>query len=189
MLLMLFPAAIILAIYSVLVAVPLQNTKSELEAEFVRQQNAAVSRIDADNSLQVLTNERQSLERLKKRISTSKQQIRELSQSWRSRKSRLETIEKISELMRDYNLSIDSMGDEEGMIVSTYLRELFQIMDNQSNDDPVEFWQVKVTGAYFEVADFLAAVDTTAKKIVPIGITMEPDESSSRKKWTIVFVI
>ena len=47
---------------------------------------------------------------MRKRVSNSKEQIRELSQSWRSRKSRLETMEKITELMRDYNLSIRVQG-------------------------------------------------------------------------------
>ena len=99
-------------------------------------------------------------------------------------------MRKISEMMRDHNLSIVRQGDEETIVVSNYLRELFLIMDQQSLADPIEFWEVEVQGAYFEVANFLAAVNRTVKTIIPIGITMESESpGSSRKNWTIVFVI
>jgi hypothetical protein len=127
---------------------------------------------------------------MRKRVSSSKQQIRELSQGWRSRKSRLETLEKITELMRDYNLSIVSQGGDESVVVSSYLQDLFKMMNDQAALEPVEFWPVEVKGAYFDVLEFLADVDTLAKSIIPVAITMGPEApGSSQKTWTIVFVI
>ena len=189
-LLTLFPAAIVLAIYSVVFAVPLQRTKNGLEAEYVQINATSISNESADLAGELLADERKSLERLKKKVADSKQQIRELSQSWRSRASRLETLEKISELMRDHNLTIVSQSSEEIATLTVYLRNLFQIMDRQSGDDPVQFWQVKVQGTYFEVSDFLDSVELNAKQIVPIGITMVSDTAGgTRKNWTISFAI
>lgn len=189
-LLMLFPAALILAVYSVVFAIPLRQQKSKIEAEYNTARQAAVSEEAAQLSKQYLENEKQSLERLRTRESNSKEQIRELSQSWRSRKSRLETFEKITELMRDYNLSIVSQGGTDSMTVSSYMRDLFEMMNEQAVQEPVEFWPVEVKGAFFDVLKFLTDVNTVSKSIIPVSITMKPDpENKTQKMWTIVFVI
>jgi hypothetical protein len=189
-LLMLFPAALILAVYSVVFAIPLRQEKSKIEAEYSTAVQAAVSEEAARLSKQYLENEKESLERLRTRESDSKEQIRELSQSWRSRKSRLETFEKITELMRDYNLSIVSQGGTESMTVSSYMRDLFEMMNEQAVQEPVEFWPVEVKGAFFDVLKFLTDVNTVATSIIPVSITMKPDpENKTQKVWTIVFVI
>ena len=186
---MLFPAALILAIYSVLFALPLRQQRAKIEAEYMITKQASVSPESAEISKQNLTNEKESLERIRTRVSTSKEQIRELSQGWRSRNSRLETLEKITELMRDYNLSIVSQGGDESVVVSSYLQDLFEMMNEQAIQDPVEFWPVQVKGAYFDVLEFLTDVDTLAKSIIPVSINMQPEsEGSMQKTWTIVFV-
>ena len=190
LLLVLFPTAAILAVYSVVLAVPLQRTKLELETELRHQKSIAVSPSDAQDSFEIVKNNRQSLERLKKRIFKSRQQIRELSQSWRSQESRLETREMISELMRDHELSIVSLGDEENLIVSDYLRGLFEMMDKQSPSDEIKLWQVRIQGSYGQVTSFLKAVHEKANKVVPVGITMKTETPGSpRMNWTIVFAI
>ncbi len=189
-LLMLFPAALILAVYSVVFAIPLRQEKSKIEAEYNTAMQASVSEDAAQLSKKYLENEKESLERLRTRESNSKEQIRELSQSWRSRKSRLDTFKKITELMRDYNLSIVSQGGTESMTVSSYMRDLFEMMNEQASQEPVEFWPVEVKGAFFDVLKFLTNVNTDAKSIIPVSITMKPDpENKSQKTWTIVFVI
>ena len=189
-LLMLFPAALILAVYSVVFAIPLRQEKSKIEAEYNTAMQTSVSEDAAQLSKRYLENEKESLERLRTRESNSKEQIRELSQSWRSRKSRLDTFEKITELMRDYNLSIVSQGGTESMTVSSYMRDLFEMMNEQAAQEPVEFWPVEVKGAFFDVLKFLTDVNTVAKSIIPVSITMKPDPENKKKKmWTIVFVI
>ncbi|MDA7906164.1 hypothetical protein N9B60_02300 [Mariniblastus sp.] len=189
-LLMLFPAALILAVYSVVFAIPLRQEKSKIEAEYNTAMQTSVSEDAAQLSKRYLENEKESLERLRTRESNSKEQIRELSQSWRSRKSRLDTFEKITELMRDYNLSIVSQGGTESMTVSSYMRDLFEMMNEQAAQEPVEFWPVEVKGAFFDVLKFLTDVNTVAKSIIPVSITMKPDpENKTQKMWTIVFVI
>lgn len=189
-LLMLFPAALILAIYSVLFAVPMRSQKALIEAELTRETLTAVTQEQADFSERKMLAERDSLERIRKRVSNSKQQIRELSIGWRSGKTRLETLEKITELMRDYNLSLVSQGGEDNVVVSTYLQELFQMMNEQGATDPVEFWPVQVKGAYFDVLEFLTDANTLAKSVIPIVINMNSEtEGQSQKTWTIVFVI
>lgn len=189
-LLMLFPAALVLAIYSVLFAVPMQRKKTTVETEYLTLQQSAVSKEAAANSKQNLENEIESLTRLRNRVALSRQQIRALCSGWRSRNSRLETLEKITELMQDSNLSIVSQGGDESVVISSYLKDLFQIMDEQTAVEPVEFWPVEIKGAYFDLVDFLVHVEEDAKTIIPVGITMTPDpEGSSQKTWTIVFVI
>ncbi len=189
-LLMLFPTAIILALYSLLFALPLQQENVDIEAEYARQKAAAVSNQVAQKSLESLNNEKAALVRLRKRTQTSKQQIRQLSQSWRNRHSRLETLETITEFMRDNNLSIVSQGKDEGLAVSRYQQELFKMMNRQFPQNPVEYWNVKVKGAYFGVADFLEAVDGLEKAFIPVAITMKSEsEDDSAKTWTIVFAI
>ncbi|MEL7499458.1 MAG: hypothetical protein AAFN77_17775 [Planctomycetota bacterium] len=188
-LLMLFPAALVLAIYSVVFAVPMRQDHAKLESEFQREESTAVSATDAEFSAQQLATEKESLLKLQNRVTESKLKIRELSTQWRSASSRLETLEKITELMRDYNLSIVSQGSDESVAVSGYLTELFEKMNEQSVLDPVEFWPVEVKGAYFDMLEFLADVNLLAKNSIPISITMQPEAEGSRQlTWTIVFV-
>jgi len=188
-LLTLFPAALILAIYAVVFALPMRQTKSAIEAEYMKQKLVSVAPETTLISRKNLENEKESLERINKRVANSKPQIRELSQSWRSQKSRLETLEKITELMRDYNLSIVSQGGDSGVVVSSYLQDLFLMLNEQAVLNPVEFWPVEIKGAYFDVLEFLTDVDTLAKSIIPVAVTMKPEsEGSSQKTWTIVFV-
>lgn len=186
-LLMLFPAALVLAIYSVVFAVPLRQEKSAIEAEYLREQAAAVSPDDAELAAISLGKEKDNLKKLQNRVSLSKQQIRELSTDWRSRGSKLKLLKEITTLMRDYNLSIVSQGGDEPVAVSTYLTELFETMNLQSGQDPIEFWPVKVRGAYFDMLDFLTDVNLLARSIIPVSITMEPGEDNAPQTWTIVF--
>ncbi len=186
----LFPAAIVLAVYSVIFAVPMQHNKADLYKQLVYQQGIAVPPIAAENSLLRLKSEKQDLESLEQQLTDAKTQIRELSQSWRAGTSRLGTLEMVSELMRDFNLSIVSQGDDDGTVVSQYVEDLFQLIDQQEPDDPIIFWQVEITGSYFSVVDFLTAVDQQVKHIVPIGLSMQSESSdSSQNSWTIVFAI
>ena len=186
-LLMLFPAALVLAIYSVVFAVPLRQEKSAIEAEYLREQAAAVSPDDAELAAISLGKEKDNLKKLQNRVSLSKQQIRELSTGWRSRGSKLKLLKEITTLMRDYNLSIVSQGGDDPVAVSTYLTELFETMNLQSGQDPIEFWPVKVRGAYFDMLDFLTDVNLLARSIIPVSITMEPGEDNAPQTWTIVF--
>ncbi|MEM7785613.1 MAG: hypothetical protein AAF623_19855 [Planctomycetota bacterium] len=189
-LLMLFPSALILAVYSVMFAVPLRAEKNLIELEYNREKALAISEESAKVAQQNLNSEKEGLERIRKRVSNSRQQIRELSVGWRSGNTRLETLEKITELMRDYNLSIVSQGGEDTVIVSTYLQELFEMFNEQSVQEPVELWPVEIKGGYFDVLEFLTDVNLYAKSIIPVSITMQPDTlESSQRMWTIVFVI
>lgn len=188
-LLTLFPAALILAVYSVLFALPMRQTKSTAQAEYLKASQSAVSPESAEASKENLIIESQSLERINDRVAQSRLKIRELSQGWRSRKSRLETLEKITELMRDYNLSIVSQGGDAGGSVSSYLQNFFQMIDEQAVLEPVEFWPVEIKGGYFDVLEFLTDVNTMANSIIPVAVTMKPTEGSAQKTWTIVFVI
>lgn len=189
-LLAVFPAAIVLAIYSVIFAIPLQSTQSGLVNELRQQESVAVRPATADHALKQLLDEQAHVDRLKNQIDQSSLEIDMLTQSWRDEQSRLETLERISELMRDFDLSIVSQGDESESILSQYTRELFELMDQRNTEDPMVFWQVEVKGTYFSVIEFLTAIDNTAQSIVPIGITMQSDETNaSQKTWKIVFAI
>lgn len=189
MLLMLFPAALVLAIYSVAFAVPMRQERARIDAEYLLEQTSAVSPEAAKLSAEHLAAEKESLQRVQQRVESAKEKIREMCTGWRSRSSRLDTLEKITLLMRDYNLSIVSQGSDESVAVSEYLTELFEKMNAQSVVDPVEFWPVEVKGAYFDMLDFLTDVNLLAN-IIPVSITMKPGvEGSTQQTWTIVFVI
>ena len=56
-LLMLFPAALILAVYSVVFAIPLRQEKSKIEAEYKTAMQASVSEDAAQLSKKYLENE------------------------------------------------------------------------------------------------------------------------------------
>ena len=190
-LLMLFPGALILAIYSVVFAVPLRRDKAQLENQYVEVEQTAVSPAEANMAASQLASEKEGLTKLQNRVAASRQQIRELSTQWRSSSSRLETLEKITELMRDYNLSIVSQGSDEPVTVSEYLTGLFSKMNDRSTADPVEFWPVEVKGAYFDMLEFLTDVSLLAKNSIPVSITMQPEDEESdgtQQTWTIVFV-
>lgn len=188
-LLMLFPAAIVLAIYSIVFAVPLSRELTSVEIEYRREEAKAVSEADAEFSARQLATEKEGLLKLQNRVAASKQDIRDLATQWRSSSSKLETLEKITELMRDYNLSIVSQGSDESVAVSEYLTALFDKMNEQSVLDPVEFWPVEVKGAYFDMLEFLTDVNLLAKNSIPVSITMQPEtEGSTQHTWTIVFV-
>ena len=189
MLLMLFPAALVLAIYSVAFAVPMRQERARIDAEYLLEQASAVSPEAAKLAAEHLAAEKESLQRVQQRVESAKEKIREMCTGWRSRSSRLDTLEKITLLMRDYNLSIVSQGSDESVAVSEYLTELFEKMNAQSVVDPVEFWPVEVKGAYFDMLDFLTDVNLLAN-IIPVSITMKPGvEGSTQQTWTIVFVI
>lgn len=189
LLLMLFPAALVLAIYSVAFAVPMRQERARIESEYVSEQALAVTPAAAQMSAAHLASEKESLQRVQQRVESAKEKMREMCTGWRSRSSRLETLEKITELMRDYNLSIVSQGSDDSVEVSKYLTELFEKMNAQSVVDPVEFWPVEVKGAYFDMLDFLTDVNLLAN-IIPVSITMKPGvEGSAQQTWTIVFVI
>ena len=188
-LLMLFPAALVLAIYSVVFALPMRQELTKVELEFRREKASAVSEADAEFSERKLQMEKESLLKLQDQVANSKQEIRDLATRWRSGNSKLETLEKITELMRDYNLSIVSQGSDESVAVSEYLTALFEKINEQSVLDPVEFWPVEVKGAYFDMLEFLTDVNLLAKNSIPISITMQPEvEGSTQHTWTIVFV-
>lgn len=187
-LLTLFPAALVLAIYSVVFAVPMRQEKSMIESELAREKSTAVSQEQADRSKRQLATEKEGLLKLQNSVSESKQNIRDLSTQWRSRSSRLEQLEKITSLMREYNLSIVSQGSDDTVAVSKYLTDLFDQMNEQSTEDLVEFWPVEVKGAYFDMLEFLTDVNLLAKNSIPISITMTPEEEGgSQLTWTIVF--
>lgn len=187
-LLTLFPSALVLAIYSVVFAVPMRQEKSLIESELAREKSTAVSQEQADFSKRQLAIEKEGLLKLQNSVAESKQNIRDLSTQWRSRSSRLEQLEKITSLMREYNLSIVSQGSDDSVAVSKYLTDLFDQMNEQSTEDLVEFWPVEVKGAYFDMLEFLADVNLLAKNSIPISITMMPEEDGgSQLTWTIVF--
>ena len=56
------------------------------------------------------------------------------------------------------------------------------MMNEQAVLEPVEFWPVEVKGAYFDVLEFLADVDTLAKSLIPVAITMRPKRQVAHKR-------
>lgn len=191
-LLVLFPSALILAVYSVMFAFGLQKEHSNSVYQLNETKKKRVDPDAAADAKVKYEREKTRLEELKQRMVDSRQQIRDLSSGWRLKKDRLQNLRHLTEVMDYHDLSIVSQGGESSVVLSSYLQDLFQVMENQGQQDSVQPWPVEVKGRYFNVMAFLAEVTKSPSHMIPVAVTMEPESegsSSDTKTWTIIFAI
>ena len=190
-LLMLFPAALVLAIYSVFFAYPLQNQYARALGEYRVAQAAAPRPADVLMAKRQLADTREALRRLKAKLKTGQQRLQELGADWRNLDNRLETIQQVTELLRQYDLSVVFQGYVEEPAIPEYFQDLTQMIDRHSNQPPLEFWQIEVKGSYPDMTRFLTQLCEDRQDIVSLILSMSPIEEASTadKKWIIIFLI
>ena len=190
LLLGLFPAAILLAAYAVLYAMPAQQEYRENLQLLKSIRLNAVDQAAAESSKQSLQLAQSGLQKLNEEVTAHRYEIKTRSQNWRDPDTRLETVHQVTELLRQFNLSIVFQEFETAPTLSNYLNELVQIIDEHSSDSPLEYWQIQLEGGYMDVHDFLVAVQSTGIRIFPISLSMKASSSGNKvHSWTIVLVV
>lgn len=187
----LLPAALVLMVYSFLVALPKQRSNQKTLDQLEQVKTSAIDEASAQQSFDNLRVARVGLARLKKSLNEDRVSIKDMGQQWRNLDSRLSTVEELTEMMGLYNLSIVSQDYQTEPTVSKYLVDLFNEINAESPAvDPVEYWQIEVEGGYAEVESFLNAIDKDRMKTFPISVNMLASETSNGvHTWTIIFVV
>ncbi len=190
-LLAILPATMVLVIYSFLIALPKQRGYQQTLTRLETTRQTAIKEVDALESAANLKAAREAANRLRERLADDRMTIKTQSQQWRNLEARLETVQELTEMMGQYNLSIITQDYQDEPAVSQYLIELFQEIDAESPAiPPVEYWQIEVQGGYNEVQAFLAAIDRERMKTFPITVNMDASDSTNGlHKWTIIFVV
>ena len=116
--------------------------------------------------------------------------IKARGQNWRDPETRLETVRQVTELLRQFNLSIVHQEFETEPILSSYLYDLAQIVDQHSTESPLEYWKIELEGSYTDTHNFLVAVQSAGLKTFPISLSMKASSSNNKvHTWSVVFVV
>ncbi len=189
-LLTLFPAALVLAIYSVFFAYPLQRSYRDQNAAYRAAQLVAVSEVDAQAASDKLESTRQSLNRLKAKNQASLSSVQDLGHTWRNLQNRLDTYQQVTETLHANDLSVVYQGEATEPLVSAYCKSLTAIIDRQATQK-LSFWEVEVEGSYPDMTNFLSELAEKKMNLVPVAISMKSSSESHGmiKNWKIVFLI
>ena len=189
-LLVLLPAALVLAGYSFFLAIPKQRDLQNALGEVESLRRTAIPPEAAEQSKILLSNAVKKLDTDRQRIASNRNRIREIAMSWRADDSQLQSVQQITKSMEQYNLSIVNQDNESQPVLSEYFTNLCEIMDAQCADRPLQFWQVEVEGRYFDLTNFLASIDLYQMKTIPISISMTSSTANDGlHSWKIVFMI
>jgi len=185
------PAALILVIYSFFFALTKQQKIQEKYVELENTRSTSVDQNAADQAREDLSRAKINLDRLRKRTVSDRLKIKQQSQTWRNPDARLNTVQEITEMLGQYNLSIVSQDYELDPQISEYFRTLTNHINSQSpSAPPIEYWKIELEGGYNDVKSFLAAIDLERMKTFPLTVNMiASDSNDGLHKWTILFVV
>jgi hypothetical protein len=190
LLLVLFPAALVLAGYSVFVVIPSQKQLRDQQAKFEVAKAQAVSLQDAELSQAQLEQTKLGLQRLKATVAGNREKLKHLGQGWRRTDSRLATFQQITEMLRLHDLSVVFQGYMSELNVSAYNHELVDIIARQDPQNGLKYWQIELQGSFPNVTKFLDSINSEQLGIIPVSVTMKPSSKKpSDQTWTIVFLI
>jgi len=187
----LLPAAVILFVYSFMVALPKQQALQDMAVVHEQVKMTAIGPEVAEQARQNLESARSEVNRLREKIAQDRMQILQLGQSWRSPESQLVTIQKISEQLGSYGLSMMSQEFVDEPEVSKYVREVISVIDRESQSaPPIEFWKLEIEGSYTNVQEFLGGIDIETMHTFPVTLTMTASTNNDgQHKWSILFAI
>jgi hypothetical protein len=189
-LLVLFPAALILAVYSVFSVIPAHRQLQGKQSQVQIAQVNAVTAFDAGQSLANLEQARLSLQRLKSNIASNRESLQRISQEWRRIDNRLATFQQITEMMRYHDLSVVFQGYMDELELSTYNQELIDILNRQDPSSSLEYWQIEMQGSFMSVTQFLDSINSQQLGVIPVSVSMKVSpQDANEKSWTIVFLI
>jgi hypothetical protein len=185
------PAALVLALYAFLFAIPAQRQLQDSTNRLNTTTATAIDSSVAELSKQNLDLAQAGLVRLNEQIKQDRQQIAFLGQQWSNGKARLSTVQQVTELLQQFNLSIVSQKFEQEPPLSTYLKELAVIIGNHSDDEEtLEYWQIELAGGYPDMMKFLSQIKTSGMRTFPVTLTMKAsDVNDGVHTWTVVFVV
>ncbi len=190
-LLFLLPSVAVLVVYAFLIALPKQRQLSDLVSTYESTKARAIDKQIAEQSLQDLLRAKDGLERLRERLTTARSTMKQTSQNWRSPGELLATIQQLTEMLDQYELSILSQNNEPDPSISNYVKSLTEKINSESpNAPPIQFWKIEVEGKYSDIQSFLSSIDLDSMKTFPLTLSMSlPETGSATPKWTIIFVV
>ncbi len=189
-LLTVLPAAMVLVVYSFLIALPKQRAYQAKLDEVVAARKVAVDESAKEQSQYSLRQARDKLSRLKSGLAEDRLSIKAKSQSWRNLESPLDTVEAVTGMMAQYNLILVSQDYQDEPTISEYMLKLFTEIDAESMAPAVKYWQIELRGGYNEIQAFLTAVNEEQLKMIPFTFKMDTSESSNgMHTWTIIFAV
>ncbi|HMP78336.1 MAG TPA: hypothetical protein PKD54_02680 [Pirellulaceae bacterium] len=189
-LLWLFPAALVLAGYAFGIALPAQREQSRQATRLESLQTRGIDQDLVEMTQTGLEMTRREVGLLKTRLDSQQERLRTLSLGWRSQESRLETVREITKLAKEHNLSVLTQQFETKQQLSEYLQRVVQMMEQQTPDARLEYWQVQLGGRYRDMSHFLSALDTSRVKMIPVLVTMKASAANDGNHlWTVVFIV
>ena len=190
-LLSLLPAAIVLAAYAMIFAIPAQNTWRAKSAELANTRLTAVDDASASISRSNVELAQSGLQRLNEQIRLDREQIAFMGEQWSSGDARLPTVQEVTELLQQFNLSIVKQNFEKEPKLSVYLKELETIVKKHSaEEENLEYWQIELAGSYSDMMKFLQQIKDSGMRTFPVTISMKASEDGDGvHTWTVVFVV
>ncbi len=187
----LLPAALILMVYSFLIALPKQRRLEVMMVELTNTQASSVNEQATENTLKHLQSTKASFTQLSEQMEIDRGKIQQLSQSWRSPDARLDTIREITEIMGNFNLSIVSQDYAIEPEIPEYFLRLTKSINQQSPDaPPIEYWKIELEGSYADVQAFLMSIDIGRMKTFPLTFSLVASNANDGlHKWTILFAV
>lgn len=185
------PAALVLALYAFLFAMPAQKRHQAALTEYQSARLIAVDESVAEQARENLELARSGLERLKEQVRLDRDQISFLAKQWSNGEARLSTVQQVTELLQQFNLSIIRQEFEEEPTLSKYLQNLEDIVQQHSSDEGVlEYWQIELAGGYPDMLKFLNEIKTSGLRTFPVTLTMKASETRDGiHTWTLLFVV
>ena len=191
LLLALLPAAIVLAAYAFLFALPAQQKHQKKLAELELARQASVSDSAAELSRSNLELAQSGMSRLNEQIRNDRDKIALMGKHWSSGDVRLPTVQQVTELLQQFNLSIVSQDFEKEPVLSEYLKDLETIVKRHSiGEENLAYWQIELAGSYGDMMKFLQEIKTSGMRTFPVTLSMKSSESGDGvHTWKVVFVV
>lgn len=181
-------AAAVLLPYSLFVALPQHTTLSRLRQQISQASSSAVTLEEAELAREQLVDAQNAVQQLNSQLEDDKYRIRSLAQNYREPDSRLETAQLVTEILKQFNLSIDNQKFLDDPPLSTYIQGVIETINTVCVEEPVQFWEIELSGQYSDVSNFLKEVRITGQRTFPIAIQMSASPDGVHN-WKIIFVI
>lgn len=191
LLLNVMPAAIVLAMYAFLFAMPAQKEYQNASRKLNLAKSIAVDETIAEQAKKNLELAQSGLVRLNEQIKSDREQIAFLGRQWSNGDARLTTVQQVTELLQQFNLSIVRQEFEEEPPLSVYLKDLETVVAKHSGENEnLEYWQIELAGGYPDMMKFLLEVKSSGLRTFPVTLTMKAsDTTDGVHTWTVVFVV
>ncbi len=185
------PAALVLALYAFLFALPAQRQYQQVRNRLQAVQNVAVDQSVAKQSQENLQLAEAGMSRLQEQIKLDREQIAFLGRQWNRDDARLSTVQQVTELLQQFNLSIVRQDFEEQPLLPAYLKKLEDIVTRfTDSEETPEYWQIELAGGYTDMMSFLHQIKASGLRTFALTLTMQASASNDGvHTWSVVFVV